>query len=64
MFSDDILRNLFVEWNPMRSIEIQRSPSMPIEITDLVVNVTSDKCSIKEIRLVLKARKRNSFFQV
>ena len=64
MFSDDILRYLFVEWNPMRSIEIQRSPSMPIEITDLVVNVTSDKCSIKEIRLVLKARKRNSFFQV
>ena len=55
MFSDDILRYLFVEWNPMRSIEIQRSPSMPIEITDLVVNVTSDKCSIKEIRLVLKA---------
>ena len=47
MFSDDIIRYLFVEWNPMRSIGIQRSPSMPIEITDLVVNVTSDKCNIK-----------------
>ena len=63
MLSDDILRYLFVEWNPMGSIGIQRSPSVSIEITGLVVNLTSDKSSINEIRLVLKAIKRSSFFQ-
>ena len=63
MLSDDILRYLFVEWNPMGSIGIQRSPSLSIEITGLVINLASDKCSINEIRLVLKAIKRNSFFQ-
>ena len=63
MLSDCILRYLFVEWNPMGSMGIQRSPSMSIEITGLVANLTSDRCSINEIRLVLKAIKRNSSFQ-
>ena len=63
MLSDFILRYLFVEWNPMGSMGIQRSPSMSIEITGLVANLTSDRCSINEIRLVLKAIKRNSSFQ-
>ena len=63
MLSDGILRYLFVEWNPMGFMGIQRCPSTFTEITGLVVNLTSDKCSINEIRLVLKAIKRNSFFQ-
>ena len=63
MLSDDILRYLFVEWNPMGSIGIQRSPSLSIEITGLVINLTSDKCSINEIRLVLKAISETAFFK-
>ena len=39
MLSDDILRYLFVEWNLMGSIGIQRSPSVSIEITGLVINL-------------------------
>ena len=50
--------------NPMGSMGIQRSPSMSIGITGLVINLISDKCSIKQICLVLKAMKRNSSFQV
>ena len=42
---------------------IQRSPFMSIGITGLVVNLTSDKCSIHEICLVLRALRRNSSFQ-
>ena len=56
MLSDVIHRYLFVEWNPMG---IQRSPSMSIGITGLEVSLTSDKCSIHEICLVLRALKRN-----
>ena len=63
MLSDVIHRYLFVEWNPMGSMGIQRSPFMSIGITGLVVNLTSDKCSIHKICLVLKALKRNSSFQ-
>ena len=63
MLSDGIHRYLFVEWNPMGSIGIQRSPSMSIGITGLVVNLNSDKCTIHEICLVLRALKRNSSFQ-
>ena len=59
MLSDVIHRYLFVEWNPMGSMGIQRSPSMSIGITGLVVNLTSDKCGIHEICLVLRALKRN-----
>ena len=55
MLSDGIHRYLFVEWNPMGSMGIQWSPSMSIGITGLVVNLTSDKCSIHEICLVLRA---------
>ena len=39
MLSDGIHRYLFVEWNPMGSMGIQRSPSMSIGITGLVVNL-------------------------
>ena len=63
MLSDGIVRYLFVEWNPMGSMGIQRCPSTFTEITGLVANLTSDKCSINEIRLVLKAIERNSSFQ-
>ena len=63
MLSDGILQYLFVEWNPMGFMGIQRCPSTFTEITGLVVNLTSDKCSINEIRLVLKAIERNSSFQ-
>ena len=63
MLSDGIHRYLFVEWNPMGSMGIQRSPSMSIGITGLVVNPNSDKCTIQEICLVLRALKRNSSFQ-
>ena len=63
MLSDGIRRYPFVEWNPMGSMGTQKSPSMSIGIIGLVVNLTSDKCSIKEICLVLKAMKRNSSFQ-
>ena len=63
MLSDGILRYLFVEWNPMGFMGIQRCPSTFTEITGLVVNLTSDKCSINEIRQVLKAIGRNSSFQ-
>ena len=59
MLSDGTHRYLFVEWNPMGSMGIQWSPSMSIGITGLVVNLTSDKCSIHEICLVLRALKRN-----
>ena len=54
MLSDGINGYLLVEWNPMGSLGIQRSPSMSIGITGLVVNLTSDKCSIHEICLVLR----------
>ena len=63
MLSDGIRRYPVFEWNPMGSMGTQRSPSMSIGITSLVVNLTSDKCSINEICLVLKAMKRNSSFQ-
>ena len=63
MLSDGIHRYLFVEWNPMGSMGIPRSPFMSIGINGLVVDHTSDKCSIHEICLVLKALKRNSSFQ-
>ena len=63
MLSDGIHRHLLVEWNPMGSGGIQRGPSMSIGITGLVVNLNSDKCSIHEICLVLRALKRNSSFQ-
>ena len=63
MLSDGIHRYLLVEWNPMGSVGIKRSPSMSIGITGLVVNLNSDKCSIHEICLVLRALKRNSSFQ-
>ena len=63
MLSDGILRYLFVEWNPMGSMGIQRCPSTSAEITGFVANLTSDKCGIKEIHLVLKAIERNSSFQ-
>ena len=63
MLSDGIVRYLFVEWNPMGFMGIQRCPSTFTEITGLLVNLTSDKCSINEIRLVLKAIERNSSFQ-
>ena len=63
MFLDGIHRYLFVEWNAMGSMEIQRGPSMSIRITGLVINLTSDECSINQICLVLKAMKRNSSFQ-
>ena len=63
MLSDGICRYTFVEWNPTGSMGTQKSPSMSVGITGLVVNLTSHKCSINEICLVLKARKRNSSFQ-
>ena len=63
MLSYGIHRYPFFEWNPMGSMGTQRSPSMSIEITSLVVNLTSDKCSLNEICLFLKAMKRNSSFQ-
>ena len=63
MLSDGIHGYLLVEWNPMGSVGIQRSPSMSIGITGLVVNLNSDKCTIHEICLVLRALKRNSSFQ-
>ena len=63
MLSDGIRRYKFVEWNPTGSMGTQKSPSMSVGITGLVVNLTSDKCSINEICLVLKAMKRNSSFQ-
>ena len=63
MLSDGIVRYLFVEWNPMGFMGIQRCPSTFTEITGLLVNLTSDKCSINEIRLVLKAIERNSSFK-
>ena len=63
MLSDGIRRYTFVEWNPTGSMGTQKSPSMSVGITGLVVNLTSDKCSINEICLVLKAMKRNSSFQ-
>ena len=53
---------------PIRRMEfngvngIQRSPSMFIGITGLVINLTSDKCGINQICLVLNAMKRNSPF--
>ena len=62
MFFDGIHRYLFVEWNSMGSMGIQRSPSMFIEITGLVINLTSDKCGINQICLVLNAMKQNSSF--
>ena len=62
MFFDGIHRYLFVEWNSMGSMGIQRSPSMFIGITGLVINLTSDKCGINQICLVLNAMKRNSSF--
>ena len=43
MLSDGINRYPLVEWNPMGSMGIQRSPSMSIAITGLVVNLNSDK---------------------
>ena len=63
MFLDGIHRYLFVEWNAMGSMGIQRSPSMSIKITGLVINLTSDECSINQICLVLKVMKGNSSFQ-
>ena len=58
MLSYGIHRYLFVERNPMGSMGIQRSPFMSIGITGLLVNLTSDKCSIRKICLVLKALKQ------
>ena len=63
MFLDGNPRYPFVEWNPMGFMGIQWSPSMSIGITGLVINLTSDECSINQICLVLKAMKRNSSFQ-
>ena len=63
IMSDGILRYLFVEWNPMGSMGIQRCPSTSTEISGLVANLTSDKCNINEIRHFLKAIERNSSFQ-
>ena len=62
MFLDGNPRYPFVKWNPMGSMGIQWSPSMSIGITGLVINLTSDECSINQICLVLKAMKRNSSF--
>ena len=47
----------------MGSMRIQRCPSTSTEISGLVANLTSDKCSINEIRFFLKAIERNSSFQ-
>ena len=47
----------------MGSMGIQRSPSISIGITGLVINLISNKCSINQICLVLKAMKRNSSFK-
>ena len=63
MLSDGIRRYTFVEWNPTGSMGTQKSSSMSFGITGVVVNLTTDKCSINEICLVLKAMKRNSSFQ-
>ena len=42
---------------------IQRTLSMSIGITVLVVNLTSDKCSVNQICRAFRAMKRNSSFK-